>query len=77
MLTRSQTLKQQKNKDRKEYEVNIDFDEASREWKANKKSTKNGCYKYVCIQITKSGNQCKRESEAGYDFCKCHNKIKK
>ena len=77
MLTRSQTFKEQKNKDRKEYEENIDFDEASREWKSNKKSTKNGCYKYVCIQITKSGNQCKRESEAGNDFCKCHNKIKK
>jgi len=59
------------------YEVNIDFDEASREWKSNKKSTKNGCYKYVCIQITKSGNQCKRESETGNEFCKCHNKIKK
>ena len=77
MLTRSQPLKQQKNKDRTEYEVNIDFDEASREWKSNKKSTKNGCYKYVCIQITKSGNQCKRESEAVYYFFKCHNKIKK
>ena len=59
------------------YEVNIDFDEASREWKSNKKQMKNGCYKYICIQITKSGNQCKRESEQGCDFCKCHNKIKK
>jgi hypothetical protein len=30
-----------------EYEVNIDFDEASAAWKANKKSLGNGCYKYI------------------------------
>jgi hypothetical protein len=29
------------------YEVNIDFDEASAAWKANKKSLGNGCYKYI------------------------------
>ena len=29
------------------YEVNIDFDEASREWKKNKKSIGNGEYKYI------------------------------
>ena len=68
MFTRSQT---------KLYEVNIDFDEASREWKSNKKSVKNGCYKYICIKITNSGNQCKRESMPDCDFCKCHNKMKK
>jgi hypothetical protein len=76
MFTRSQS-KLNKVLNESLYEVNIDFDEASREWKSNKKQTTNGCYKYICIQITKSGNQCKRESEKGCNFCKCHNKIKK
>ena len=31
--------------------VDIDFDEASRLWKSNKKSTGNGWYKYICINI--------------------------
>jgi hypothetical protein len=49
------------------YEVNIDFDEASTAWKANKISTGNGCYKYidnVCGVVMKNGNTCMRE--------KCH-----
>jgi hypothetical protein len=29
-------------------EPNIDFDEASREWQANKKKLANGCYAYIC-----------------------------
>jgi len=37
MKTRSQTKKEHIL-----YEVNIDFDEASREWKKNKKSIGNG-----------------------------------
>lgn len=28
------------------YEVNIDFDEASREWRKNKIHTGNGCFRY-------------------------------
>jgi hypothetical protein len=54
------------------YIVEIDFDEASRMWKANKKSIGNGSYKYICSQITKSGNECKRESLPGCDYCKQH-----
>ena len=42
----------------KELEVNIDFDEASREWKANKKPMGNSQYKYICQIITKSGTVC-------------------
>ena len=42
MKTRSQTKKEHIL-----YEVNIDFDEASREWKKNKKSIGNGEYKYI------------------------------
>jgi len=56
------------------YEVNIDFDEASRAWKANKKSIGNGSYKYVCCGITKTGNKCNRQSLDFLDYCKIHMK---
>ena len=55
-----------------ELDVNIDFDYASGCWKANKKSIGNGSYKYICSQKTKTGNQCKRESLQGCDYCKIH-----
>ena len=63
-----------------QYEVNIDFDEASNAWKYNKKSIGNGSYKYICTQLTKigtnkeqkCGKNCYNESE----FCKQHYKLK-
>ena len=42
------------------YLVNIDFDEASREWNANKKKGSNGCRTYCCGFIKKNGKHCKR-----------------
>lgn len=63
MITRSQ---------KKEYSVDIDFDEASKVWKSNKISIGNGCYRYICCAKTLSGNPCKRESELYYDYCKIH-----
>lgn len=72
MITRSQT----KYKNSAKYAVEIDFEEASVEWKANKKSTGNGCYKYICSNKTKSGKECKRESLIGYDLCQIHNNSK-
>ena len=68
MQTRSQTkqLKPQL------YEVNIDFDEASQLWKANKKSVGNGSYKYICLQKTKQGKNCKREALPCCDHCNIH-----
>jgi hypothetical protein len=54
------------------YMFEIDFDEASRMWNANKKSIGNGSYKYICSQTTKSGNECKRESLPGSHYCKQH-----
>jgi hypothetical protein len=56
------------------FDVFIDFDEASKAWRANKKPIKNGCYKYICSKETKSGNTCKREAITGCDFCKIHRK---
>lgn len=54
--------------------VDIDFDDASRAWKSNKKSIGNGCYKYICTKITKKGKQCKNESLRNCGYCRFHNK---
>lgn len=70
MKTRSQTRLETNYADK--YEVIIDFDGASAAWKANKKATINGCYKYICLQKTRNGNDCKRESLPGCDCCKVH-----
>jgi hypothetical protein len=57
------------------YEVNIDFDGASEAWKANKKSTANGCYKYVCGHTSlKTGKKCMRELKDTCDKCHYHRK---
>ena len=56
-----------------EYEVNIDFDEASAAWKANKKSTGNGCYKYICEHQNKNGKKCTKNPMTGFNFCNRHN----
>jgi hypothetical protein len=49
-----------------------DFDEASAAWKLNKKSTGNGCYKYVCVKIKQNGHQCKNDSLKNCEYCKFH-----
>ena len=40
--------------------VNIDFEEASREWNVNKKRGKNGHMTYCCGIIRRNGKPCKR-----------------
>ena len=75
MNTRSQTKQMKKNlinQNTDLYTVEINFDEAIDAWRANKKSIGNGHYKYICLQKTKSGNQCKRESLKFCDHCKMH-----
>ena len=75
MNTRSQTKKMNIEKENKKtdlYTVEINFDEASEAWRANKKCIGNGHYKYICLQKTKTGNQCKRESLKFCDYCKMH-----
>jgi len=54
------------------YEVNIDFDDASKQWHANKKFVGNGMYKYICPKITKSGNVCGKKCLPWLDCCKMH-----
>ena len=64
MQTRSQTAKL-------EYEVNIDFDEASRLWNSNKKKKQNGCYEYVCGKHLSNGEFCKKKIKNSL-FCFIH-----
>lgn len=47
----------------------INFDEASKAWTANKIKLENGCYKYICGKITKTGKKCMRSGK-----CKLHDK---
>jgi len=71
MKTRSQT----KYENSAIYEVNIDFDEASEAWKANKKSIGNGMYKYVCSKRGKNNNMCIQRCLPGEIYCKTHLKL--
>lgn len=54
------------------YTIDIDFDESSKLWKANKKPIGNGHYKYICFALTKKGNKCNRQCLPGDDFCRWH-----
>ena len=71
MKTRSQT----KYENSAIYEVNIDFDAASEAWKANKKPTGNGCYKYVCAKRGKNNNICIAKCLPGELYCRTHLKM--
>ena len=52
--------------------VNIDFDEASREWNKNKKKTPEG-YKYICRStIGKTKRQCKTVCFKTSECCYVH-----
>lgn len=83
--TRSQTKKEQelketpimqtepkpKPKPKQLYEVNIDFDEASKAWHANKKSIGNGQYKYICT-VEKNGIKCGKSCYNNLSYCWSH-----
>jgi hypothetical protein len=77
MLTRSkQLIQEQLTKEvqvvpQNILEVNIDFDEAIREWRSNKKSIGNSQYKYICPIIVK-GNACGRSCYKNADYCWIH-----
>lgn len=38
----------------------IDFNEASREWRKNKKTLPNGRFEYICNYIHTNGKQCRK-----------------
>lgn len=54
------------------YEVNINFDEASEHWKANKRHLGNGCYRYVCYIKGKNNNTCIARCLPGKNYCETH-----
>ena len=61
---------------RAELPVEIDFDEASSAWKANKVSKGNGTYGYKCEKLLRNGKPCAHIAVpslmGGADFCKRH-----
>lgn len=55
------------------YEVDINFDEASRSWKINKESIGFGSYKYTgCIYKFKNGHICGKEPVYDTNYCIVH-----
>ena len=61
---------------REEYNVNIDFDEASKAWMINKKKIGDGSYTYVCGITTKQGKPCQNKPMKGKCKCSVHKKYK-
>jgi hypothetical protein len=58
------------------FKVEIDFDEASREWRRNKIELDYGQFRYCCSQLTKKGEKC-RNKIVQNDLCHLHFKSKK
>ena len=51
---------------------NINFDEASEEWKKNKKSIGNGMYKYICQVVKTNNTLCCKTVYKDSEFCWIH-----
>lgn len=56
-----------------ELKFEIDFDEASDAWTANKRKLPNGCYQYVCGSELKSGKSCQKRPILNEEYCRLHN----
>ncbi len=63
--------------------IDIDFDNASKMWRANKTSVGNGSFKYVCGALRKDGGKClNKPCKDKQQYCHLHankkmNKVKK
>jgi hypothetical protein len=53
------------------YTININFDEASIEWRKNKKYIGSGYFIYKCNHLKKNGSYCKNKIYQN-GFCKYH-----
>lgn len=53
--------------------IELDFELASKSWLKNKLSTSNGCYKYICMGLTKKDLPCKKTPLCNSNYCKLHN----
>ena len=69
MLTRSKSIQLQN-----QCIADIDFDAASKAWKANKKSIGNGSYVYICKHVSIIGKKCDKSCMNGSAFCASHSK---
>lgn len=58
------------------YKVEIDFNEASREWRKNKIELGCGEFRYCCSQLTKKGEKCKNKILKD-NLCRLHLKTKR
>ena len=56
---------------RPRYTVDINFDEASTAWRANKARV-GACYKYVCGKTSAAGKPCQRKPVQNCDNCHQH-----
>ena len=74
MMTRniSKLTNANANANANEFRVNIDFDEASTEWRKNKKSIGNSQYKYICRVTTNKNSICQRVCYKEGDKCWIH-----
>lgn len=55
--------------------VDIDFDDASKEWRKNKVSIGNGSFRYRCAHfIIKTQQYCKNKPNYSSSFCRFHMK---
>jgi hypothetical protein len=52
--------------------ITFDFEEASSEWRKNKKYIGNGYFAYMCDYIHSDGKQCKKYSTSRSIYCKRH-----
>lgn len=53
--------------------INIDFDEASKVWRQNKKHIGQGHFKYICIkEIEKDGTNCGKACYKDSLYCWTH-----
>lgn len=68
MITRSQS-KLSNQKSTISYSVDIDFDEASRAWNANKRCIGNGVYVYICGKQMRNGRSCKKNQSSVPHIC--------
>ena len=83
METRSMTKKEETMTKKEEtavpeiYEFNIDFDDASSCWRANKKHIGNGQFQYICGETKTNGGICIRPRKMGFTRCFGHCKCEK
>ena len=58
------------NPSKLELKIDINFDEASSLWKANKKAMGNGMYRYICGRVSQKGKVCQKIPMGSCIFCK-------